>query len=92
MLLSSKKGLLSLAAAAAVVLTAAAATPAQARSGDLHDSPTVKYLMRGANIRQEAARQTATAPSFNDTSGAAVVVYDVTPSGNGIIRRRTLPN
>ncbi len=94
---SSKKALLSLAAAAAVVLTAAAATPAQARGGDLSASPTHAFMVMGGAkthvaTQEQAAKQTAAAPSFNDTSGATVVVYDLVPSGNGIARRRTLPN
>ena len=97
MSISSKKTLLSLATAAVVVLSAAAVTPAQARGGFLQASPTVKFMARvdaktHVTTPEQAARQTAAAPSFNDTSGAAVVIHDLAPSGNGIARRLTLPN
>ncbi len=97
MSISSKKTLLSLAAAAVVVLSGVAVTPAQSRSGDLSASLTHAFMTMGgaktrATTQEQAARQTAAAPSFNDTSSAAIVVYDLTPSGNGIARRLTLPN
>jgi hypothetical protein len=95
MSISSKKTLLSL--AAAVILATAATAPAEARGGGQFTSPTTKFMMKGgaklhANTREEAVRQTATAPAVNDTSGARVVSYDLDASGNAIRRRLSLPD
>ena len=92
---TSTKSLLSL-AAAAVALSMAAATPVQARGGSTITSPMVKFMQRNAakthtNTRQQAAKQTAADRSvFSDARTGAAQVYDLEPSGTGIVRRKWL--
>ncbi len=94
---TSKMALVSLLAVAVVGFSVSAVTPAQARSGDNADSATIQFMMKNgsqfhANTRQEATKQLAKDPAvFSHTSHKAVRVYDFAPSGNGIVRRRTVP-
>ncbi len=59
---------------------------------------TAKFMMNNgsklhANTRQEAKKQLATDPTVtSDSSRGEVWVYDFAPSGNGIDRRRWMPN
>ncbi len=95
---TSKMALLSLAAVAMVGFSVSAVTPAYAKSGLGPARPTIQCMMKNgsqfhANTRQEATKQLAKDPAvFSDTSDKAVRVYELAPSENGIVRRRTVPN
>ncbi len=89
MIRTSKMALVSLLAVAVVGFSVSAVNPAHARSGSVHSSPTLKFMMKNGakfsvNTQQEAKerlKQLAKDPAvFSDTSDKAVRVYELAPS------------
>ncbi len=95
---TSNMALVSLLAVAVVAISGAIGSPAYAKSGLGPARPTIQFMMTNGsqfheNTRQEATKQLAKDPAvFSDTSDKTVRVYELAPSENGIVRRRTLPN
>jgi hypothetical protein len=94
----ARKPLFSLMGAAVLALSLGAVAPAHAGGGGGFASPTVKFMMKNgskfhANTMQNAKKQLAADPTTaSDGSRAEVQVYDLAPSGTGIVRRRWMPN